>query len=137
MLLLVLAAAGVAGVLYWRQSLKPPGPPVAAAGEPAKHGKERRRRRRGVRRLARNEVFVASGSPGEAPVDEGTSPTYAPPPREDPNPIAPGSSSLTEAPPTDVFGPLSSPTAAPTSGRRQPVDEPEPIKCEEVARHGK
>jgi hypothetical protein len=130
LLLLVLAAAGVAGVLYWRQSLKAHSAPVAAAtGEPAKHGKERRRRRRGVRRLARNEVFVASAPSGEAPSDDGTAPNYAPPPPpEDRGPVAPGGASVTEAPPSEVFGPLSSPAAAPTGGRRQPVNEPEPIK---------
>jgi hypothetical protein len=130
LLLLVLAAAGFAGVLYWRQSLKAPKTPVVAAGEPAKHGKERRRKRRGVRRLARNEVFVASAPPSEAPApgDDGTARPYASPPPEDPAPIAPGSSSITEAPPSDVFGSLRSPSAAPTYGRRPPVEEPEPIK---------
>jgi len=130
LLLLVLAAAGTAGVLYWRQSLKASKAPVVAAAEPAKHGKERRRKRRGVRRLARNEVFVASAPPSEAavPLDDGASPTYRTPPPEDPAPIAPGSSSITEAPPSDVFGTLRSPSAAPTTGRRQPVEEPEPIK---------
>jgi hypothetical protein len=130
LLLLVLAAGGVAGVLYWRQHLKPPSAPVtAASGEPAKHGKQRRRRR-GVRRLARNEVAVASAPPGEAPVDEGMapSPTLAPPPPEKArDPLAPGGASTTEAAPSDVFGPLSrSPVANDT--RRAPVDEPEPIK---------
>jgi hypothetical protein len=129
LLLLVLAAAGSAGVFYWRQSLKAPSAPATAAGEPAKHGKERRRRRRSVRRLARNEVFVASGPSTEAPLADGTSPTFAPPPPpEDRAPVAPGGSSTTEAAPSDVFGSLSSPSAAPTGTRRQPVDEPEPIK---------
>jgi len=129
LLLLVLAAAGVAGVLYWRQSLKAHSAPVAtAASEPAKHAKQRRRRR-GVRRLARNEVFVASAPLGEAPVDEGPPPgAYAPPPSEDRAPVAPGGSSITEAPPSELFGPLTSPTAAPTGARRQAVEEPEPIK---------
>ena len=130
-MLLVLAAAGVAGVLYWRQSLQAPRAPVAAAaGEPAKVGKERRRRhRRGARRLARNEVFVASAPPGEAPIGEGTSPAVAQrPPPEDRAPLAPGGSSTTEAPPSEVFGALSSPTPAPSGGRRQPIDEPEPVK---------
>ena len=137
MLLLVLAAAGVAGVLYWRQSLKAHSAPVATAGnETAKHGKERRRKRRGVRRMARNEVFVASSAPsGEAsaptPVDDSPSPSPAPPPREEraPAPLAPGGASTTEAPPSDVFGPLASRTPTQNDGRRQPVvDEPEPIK---------
>jgi hypothetical protein len=131
LLLLVLAAAGVAGVLYWRQSLQAPRAPVAAAaGEPAKAGKERRRRhRRGARRLARNEVFVASAPPGEAPTGEGTAPAVAQrPPPEDRAPLAPGGSATTEAAPSEVFGALSSPTPAPSGGRRQPIDEPEPVK---------
>ncbi len=131
MVLLVLSAAGLAGVLYWRRSLPAPRAPiVAATGEPAKSGKEHRRRRRGARRLARNEVFVASAPAREAPTGEGPSPAYVPPPPpEDRAPVAPGGSSTTEVPPSDVFGPLSpSPTPAPSGGRRQPVDEPEPIK---------
>jgi hypothetical protein len=131
LLLLVLTAAGVAGVLYWRQSLQAPRAPVAAAaGEPAKAGKERRRRhRRGARRLARNEVFVASAPPEEAPASVGTSPAMAQRPApEDRAPLAPGGSSTTEAPPSEVFGALSSPTPAPSGGRRQPIDEPEPVK---------
>jgi hypothetical protein len=128
LLLLVLAAAGLGGVLYWRQSLQTPSAPVApAAGEPAKEGKERRRRRRGVRRLARNEVFVASAPSGEAPMGEGPSPAFAPPP-EDRAPLAPGGSSTTEAPPSEVFGAISSPAPAPSGVRRQPIDEPEPVK---------
>ncbi len=130
MLLLVLAAAGLAGVLYWRQSLQAPrAPVVAAAGEPAKVGKERRRRRRrGARRLARNEVFVASAPSAEAPEGDGTSPALAPPPPEEPAPLAPGGAATTEVPPSDVFGAISSPTTAPSGGRRQPIAEPEPIK---------
>jgi hypothetical protein len=132
LLLLVLAAAGLAGVLYWRQSLRAPRAPVAAAGgEPAKHGKERRRRRRGVRRLARNEVFVASAPSDEAPVDQGTPPASfvpPPPPTEDRAPLAPGGSSTTEAPPSEVFGAITSPAPAGSGVRRQPIDEPEPLK---------
>ncbi len=137
MLLVVFAAAGTAGVLYWRQYVQAPRAPVAAAGgAPAKQGKERRRRRHGVRRLARNEVFVASAPSDEAPMGEGTSgedtrPVLAPsPPPEERAPLAPGGSSTTEAPPSDVFGAISSPTQAPSGGRRQPVaeTEPEPVK---------
>jgi hypothetical protein len=130
LLLLVLAAAGLAGVLYWLRSLHAPrAPVVAAAGAPAKDGKERRRRhRRGARRIARNDVFVASAPPAEAPLGEGTSPAFAPPP-DDPAPLAPGGSKTTEAPPSEVFGALpASPAPAPSGGRRQPVDEPEPVK---------
>jgi hypothetical protein len=129
-LLLVFAAAGLAGVLYWRRSLEAPRAPVAAAaGEPAKEGKEhRRRRRRGARRLARNEVFVASAPSDEAPGGDGTAPALAPPPPEDPAPLAPGGASTTEVPPSDVFGPLTSPSPPPSGGRRQPIAEPEPVK---------
>ena len=143
MLLVVFAAAGLAGVLYWRQSLRAPDAPVAAAG-PAKEGqgKERRRRRRGVRRLARNEAVVASAPPGEspseAPMGETTPSAGAPrsprPPPEDRAPLAPGGAATTEAPPAEVFGAISSsapaPATAPSGGRRQPVDEsePEPVK---------
>ena len=85
MLLIVFAAAGLGGVLYWRQSLHAPSAPVAAAtGEPAKEGKKRHRRKRGARRLARNEVAVVAAAPpgeappGEAPPGEDTSPSFAP-----------------------------------------------------------
>ena len=131
-LLLVFAAAGLAGVLYWRRSLQVPSAPVAAAaGEPAKQGTQRRRRRRGVRRLARNEIAVASAPSGDAVMGEDTSPAVVPPPPpEDPAPLAPGGASTTEVPPQDVFGALSSPSTAPSEARRQPVAErePEPIK---------
>jgi hypothetical protein len=129
LLLLVFAAAGLAGVYYWRQSLQAPSAPIAAAtGEPAKEGKKRHRRKRGARRLARNEVTVAAAPPGEAPSGEGPPAVYAPPPEERSAPVAPGGSATTEAAPSEVFGALSSPAPAPSGGRRQPVDEPEPIK---------
>ena len=130
LLLVVLAAAGLAGVLYWRRSLQAPSAPVVAAtGGPAKEGKQRRRRRRrGARRLARNEVFVASAPADEAPMGDGTAPAFAPPPEER-APLAPGGASTTEVPPSDVFGALSPPSApVPSGGRRQPIDEPEPVK---------
>ena len=129
LLLLVLSAAGLAGVLYWRQSLRAPSAPVvAAASEPAKQGKERRRRRRGARRLARNTVFAASAPSGEAPMGEAPSPVFAPQP-EDRAPLAQGGSSTTEAPPSEVFGALPpSPAQAPSGGWRPPIDEPEPVK---------
>jgi hypothetical protein len=129
LLLLVLAAAGLGGVFYWRKYVQAPKAPVAvSSAEPAKHGKQRRRRR-GPRRLARNEVFVASASSpsGEAPAREPPPGAYRPPP-EDPAPLAPGGASTTEAAPSDVFGGLSSPAPASSGARRQPVDEPEPIK---------
>ncbi|HVY37396.1 MAG TPA: hypothetical protein VHM31_05655 [Polyangia bacterium] len=130
--LLLFAAAGLAGVFYWRRSLQPPkAPVVAAAKPPAKEGKDRhRRRRRGARRLARNEVFVASPQPEEASGGEAPSPGLAPPaPAEERAPLAPGGASTTEAAPSDVFGTISAPTQAPSGGHRQPVaPEPEPIK---------
>ena len=129
MLLLVFAAAGLAGVFYWRKSLQAPkAPVVAAASKPAKEGKERRRRRRGARRLARNEVFVASPPSGDAPGDDSTSPALAPRPPEERAPLAPGGASTTEAAPSEVFGALSSPAPAPSGGRRQAIAEPEPVK---------
>jgi len=134
LLLVVLAAAGVAGVIYWRQSLQAHSAPVvAAAGKPAKEGKQRHRRRRGVRRVARNEVVVAAAPSGEATAGDVPSPADVPspprPPREDPAPLAPGGSATTEAAPSEVFGALSpSPAAAPSGARRQPIDEPEPLK---------
>ncbi|MES1171775.1 MAG: hypothetical protein ABUL77_00935 [Bacteroidota bacterium] len=137
LVLLVLSLAGLAGVLYWRQSLQAPkAPVVASASESSKgNGKERhRRRRRGARRIARNAATVAPSqapaTPGEAPMGEGPSPVFAPP-SEDRAPVAPGGSSTTEAPPSEVFGALSaspSPSPAPSGGGRQPVDDPEPIK---------
>jgi hypothetical protein len=133
LVLLVLTAAGVAGVLYWRRSLEASHAPVAATGEPTKKGKERHRRRHGARRLARNEAFAPSVSAGEAPVGEAPAEDLpavpAAPPERAPAPIAPGGSATTEAGPSDVFGSLSSPSGpAPSGGRRQPVDEPEPVK---------
>ena len=136
LVLLVLSAAGLAGVLYWRRSLHVPRPPVVvAASEPVKNGKEHRRRRRGARRLARNEVLVPSTPSGEAPsreapMGEAPPPVFAPA-SEDRPPIAPGASSLTEVPPEDVFGPLSpSPSPSPVTrgGGRQPNDKPEPAR---------
>ena len=130
MVLVVLAAAGLAGVFYFRRSLQAPkAPVVAAAGKPAKEGKHRRRRR-GARRLARNEVFVASAPSNEAPAGDDTSPGLAPPAPEEraPAPLAPGGASTTEAAPSEVFGALSSPSAAPSGGRRQVIAEPEPVK---------
>lgn len=134
LLLLVFSLAGLAGVLYWRQTLQAPATPIAAVSERGKEGKgkERRRKRRGARRLARNEVpsgprddvFVASATPDEAPAV----PTSPRPSHErERAPLAPGGASITESAPSEVFGELSSPTAAP-SGGRQPVDEPAPIK---------
>jgi hypothetical protein len=133
LVLLVLSAAGLAGVLYWRQSLRAPKTPVVAATGPAKTAKEpRRRHRRGARRLARNgvapggnDVFVASASPDEAP------PSYdnvAPSPREERPPVAPGGSSTTEVGPDDVFGQLTPPSAPAPSGGAPLPPQREPIK---------
>jgi hypothetical protein len=137
LVLLVLSAAGLAGVLYWRRSLHSRPPVVAAADQPAKDGKNAkkdRRRRRGARRLPRTAVSAASapsreGSPSAAPPGEAPSPVFASS-SEDRAPIAPGGSSTTEAPPSDVFGPLSSPTPTSMSGggKRQPIEDPETVK---------
>jgi hypothetical protein len=144
LVLLVLTAGGLAGVFYFRQYIQAHHAPVAAAVQPAKEGKDRhRRKRRGARRLARNEVFVASAPPGkeaagEAPPGEappGEAPPGEAPPRvfdrpEDRAPLAPGGAATTEvAPSVDVLGanaPARAP--APTSVSRPPVDEPAPIK---------
>jgi len=140
LLLLVLSAAGVAGVLYWRHTIQAARPPVAAAGEPKPAKERRHRKRRGARRLARNEVSVASAPPREAlgeapgespaPADEGpyvpTVPRSAPPPER--APLAPGGAATTEAAPSEVFGALSPSPAAPSGARREIVDEPEPVK---------
>lgn len=134
LILLMFSAAGLAGVLAWRRSLHPPSAPIVGAGVPAKVAKERRRRqRRGARRLALNEVFVASAPPSEAPVGasegpagDGTIRVFAPSAEERP-PVAPGRAATTEVPPDDVFGALS-PTPLPGGGRGQLVDEPEPVK---------
>lgn len=130
LVLLVLSIAGLAGVLYWRHSLNASrAPVVAAASEPARDGNpHRRRRKRGARRLARNHVLVGSAPPAEAPAGEAPSRVFPSSSEERPA-IAPGASSMTEAPPVDVFGPLSpSPSPSPSGGRRQPVEEPEPVK---------
>jgi hypothetical protein len=145
LVMLVLFAAGLAGVFYFRRYVQAPRAPiVASAGEPAregksgKDGKERRRRRHGARRLPHNAVPVASAPsssgeapPGEAPPGEGTSAAFAPP-SEDRAPI-PGGSSISESPPEDVLGlsgtaPSLSPSLPPSSGQRLPIDEPPPIK---------
>ena len=130
LILVVLSAAGLAGVLYWRRSLQAPKAPVAAAGAPAKEGKDRHRRRRhGARRLARNETFVASAPPSEASPGQDTAPGLAPPPpAEERAPLAPGGAATTETAPSDVFDPISQPSQAPSGGRRQAVAEPEPVK---------
>jgi hypothetical protein len=129
LVLLILGAAGFAGVYYWKKSLQAPKAPVVAAAQPAKDGKDRhRRRRRGARRLARNEVFVASAPADESPAGEGPPPSLAPEPSADRAPLAPGGSATTEAAPSEVFGTLSSPAPAPSGGRRQAIAEPEPIK---------
>jgi hypothetical protein len=133
LVLLVLAAAGLAGVLYWRKSLQAPrAPVVAAAGGPAKAGKERRRRaRHGARRLARNDVFVASAPSDQAPTANDSAPAYvAPSPPEERAPVAPGGASTTEVPPDDVFGALTppSPSAPAPGGGSRPAVEREPIK---------
>ena len=132
LLLVVFAAAGFAGLFYWRRYIQAPKAPVVAAPAPTKEGKDRhRRRKRGARRLARNEVFVASAPPSdEASGTEGASPGLAPPAPEEraPAPLAPGGASTTEAAPSEVFGTLSSPSGGPSGGRRQPIAEPEPVK---------
>jgi hypothetical protein len=125
LVLLVVAAAALGGILYWRRLIQaPPAPVVAAASGPGKGGKEhRRRRRRGARRVARNDVFVAS-APSDAPAD------YGAPPREDPRAderAAPGAADATD-PPDDVFG-GGAPAPSPGAGKQAvAVAEPAPRK---------
>lgn len=128
LVLLVLSAAGLAGVLYWRKTIQAPKPPVVAPSEPVKKTKERRpKRRRGARRLARNEVVAAPpSSAGESAPGEAPPPVFAPKADHERGPVAPGGAAITEAAPDEVFGSLASPT--PGGVGRQVVDEPEPIK---------
>jgi len=140
LVLLVLTAAGLAGVFYFRRSIAARAPVVATPAPTNDHAKERRHRRRhGARRLARHAAPAASGaaSPGEVAVAEAP-PSEAPvgeaPPRvfdlpsQGPAPL-PGGAAVSEAPPDDVFGPSGpSPSAPSPGGGRRPVDEPAPIK---------
>ncbi|HLK92456.1 MAG TPA: hypothetical protein VKZ18_21350 [Polyangia bacterium] len=135
LVLLVFSAAGLVGVHYWRQYMEAHRAPVAAAGPPAREGKERhRRKRRGARRLARNEVFVASApaseaQPGETAPGEGPPPGVYNPPSDESAPLAPGGAATTEAAPSDVLGTLTQPHApAPAGGARPAVAEPPAIK---------
>jgi len=120
--LLVVAAAALGGILYWRRLIAPRAPVVAAASGPAKGVKEhRRRRRRGARRVARNDVFVAS-APSDAPAD------YGAPPREDPRAderAVPGAAEATD-PPDDVFGGGAPASSAPSGAAKQAVAIAEP-----------
>jgi len=129
LVLLVLTAAGLAGVLYFRRSLQAPQTAVVAPAEPAKVSKERRRRRHGARRLARNAAPAASASPspGEAPAGDAPPAVFAPS-SDDRAPMVPGGAAISEAAPADVFGPAGPmPSQAPANGRRQ-VEEPAPVK---------
>jgi|GEM_PF-1846972 len=140
LVLLVLTAAGLAGVLYFRKSLATRAPVVAASAPSKDDGKaHRHRRRHGARRLARHagptgadappsrEVATAESAPNEALAGE------APPrvfdlPNEGPAPL-PGGASVSEAAPDDVFGPDGpSPSAPSPGGGRRQVDEPAPVK---------
>jgi hypothetical protein len=140
LVLLVLSAAGVAGVVYFRRYIAAQRTAaVAPIADPTKDGKERRRRRRhGARRLARNTLAAppSRSLPGEAPPGEapaGESPAGEAPPRvfdspsDERAPLAPGGSAITEAAPDDVFGEVGgTPSQAPSGGRRQAIAEPPP-----------
>jgi len=146
LVLLVLSAAGLAGVLYWRRSLQATHAPAVAASAPAKDKDRHKRRRRGARRLGRNDVFVASAPPsspwiegapsGErVPSGEGAPSEEPPPGRYAPRetereraPLAPGGSATTEAAPSEVFGALAPSPQAPSGGGRREAEEPAPIK---------
>ncbi len=143
LVLLLLTAAGVAGVIYFRRYIEARHKPAAPVADATKDGKDRRRRRRhGARRLARNAAsgIPARSLPGEAPAVE-AAPGEAPPapvgeapPRvfdqpEERAPLAPGGSATTEVGPDDVFGPVGgTPTQSPSAARRQVVEEPPPVK---------
>jgi hypothetical protein len=123
LVLLVVAAAALGGILYWRRLIQAPRAPVVAAPSgPAKAGKEhRRRRRRGARRVARNDVFVAS-APSDAPPD------YEAPPREAPRAderAIPGAAEATD-PTDDVFGSTAPAPSVPSGGGKQTVAAAEP-----------
>ncbi|HEX2658528.1 MAG TPA: hypothetical protein VHU40_09655 [Polyangia bacterium] len=137
LVLLVLSAAGLAGVLYFRKWIHTAPTAVVAPAEPAKPAKERRRRRHGARRLARNTVSggAAPSSPGEASPGSAESAANDPPPgvyapsHQDRAPLAPGGAAISEAAPDDVFGPSGPmPSQQPSGGRRPVVDEPPSYK---------
>jgi hypothetical protein len=122
LVLLVVAAAALGGILYWRRLIQ--APVVSAPRAPAKVAKEHRhRRRRGARRVARNDVFVAS-APADAPPD------YGAPPREEPRAderALPGAAEATD-PSDDVFGTAANGPApsASSGGGKQIVAAAEP-----------
>lgn len=138
LVLLVLTAAGVAGVVYFRRYMEARHTAaVAPAADATKDGRERRHHRRhGARRLARNAVsgVPARSLPGEAPPPSEAPAGEAPPPVFDtPSteraPLAPGGSAITEAAPDDVFGSVrTAPSAPPGGAGRPPIDEPPPMK---------
>ncbi|HTA19876.1 MAG TPA: hypothetical protein VK989_11320 [Polyangia bacterium] len=128
LVLLVVAAAALGGILYWRRLIQAPHAPVTAASAPARAAKEHRhRRRRGARRVARNDVFVAS-APSDAPPDYEASPREAP--RADERAI-PGAAEATD-PADDVFGTAANgpaPSTSPVGGKQAvAIAEPAPRK---------
>lgn len=141
LVLLVLTAAGLAGVVYFRRYIEARHTAAVTPAPDVTKGKDRHRRRRhGARRLARNTIsgLPARSLPGEAPAGEAPpseEPAGEAPPRVFDSPsdnrvqIAPGGSALTEVGPDDVFGPVGgTPSAPPGGGQRQVVDEPPPVK---------
>lgn len=135
--LVVLAAAGLAGVFYFRRYIESKRTAaVAPASDATREGKEHRRRRRhGARRLARNGAsglparsLPGEAAPADAPAGEAPPPVFDSP-SDERAPLAPGGSAITEAAPDDVFGPVrTAPSPSPSSGGRQPVAEPPPVK---------
>ena len=132
LVLVVLSAAGLAGVLYWRRTIQAPRAAVVApAGEPAKD-------RQGAPAPAAawgaapgaQRGLRGVGAAGRSARRRRRDPQPSPPPPEERNPVAPGGASTTEAPPSDVFGPLGppSPSPSPSGGRRQAIAEPAPVK---------
>jgi len=137
LVLLLLSAAGVVGVLYFRRYIEAKRTAaVAPAGDATKNGREHRHRRRhGARRLARNTLAAlperslpGEAPPGEAPAGEAP-PRVFDSPSDERAPLAPGGSAVTEAAPDDVFGQVGgTPSPSPAGGRRQAIAEPPPVK---------
>jgi hypothetical protein len=119
---LVVAALAAGGFLYWKEhgGFATGAPALADAGAPARQVREKRkRRRRGARRVARDDTFVAAAPEGAA------EPSLQPPGEQEPRPIA-GGSTATEVGPSDVLGGLSSPRYEAQAPQAQ--DEPEPVR---------
>jgi len=131
--LLVFAAAGLVGVYYFRRAVQAPPAPIVAVAENPKPAKDRRpHRRRGARRLPHKAIagdtVPAEAPRGELPSRDEVAPRGAAAPEE--RPTLPGGSSVSEAPPDDVFGSSSPSPSLPQApaGRLQAANDPPPVK---------